>query len=289
MIEMCLRILREVGVEGARVHLNSLGGVGTREAFREALVRYFEPHRAQLSEDSRRRLDKNPLRILDSKAPEDRALCEGAPSILDVLGDEDRAHFDGVRAGLDALGVDYVVDPKLVRGLDYYTRTLFEIQATTADLGAQSTVCGGGRYDGMVEGLGGPKVPAIGFAMGLERLLIAASAKQAPVDERPVYVAVLDASAAPRALAFASALRELGVKTELDARDVRLKGMLKRANAMDARYCVLVGASELSRGEVTLKDLAAHTQEALGLATAPALVAARAKIGGVAGPGEGGA
>jgi len=280
MIEMCLRILREVGVEGARVHLNSLGGAGTREAFRDALVRYLEPRRAELSEDSQRRLEKNPLRILDSKDPRDRAIAEGAPSILEVLSDEDRAHFDGVRAGLDALGVDYVVDAKLVRGLDYYTRTLFEIQATTADLGAQSTVCGGGRYDGMVEGLGGPKVPAIGFAMGLERLLIAAKDRDTGAAARPVYVAALDPEAAPRALAFARELRDRGVAVELDARDLRLKAMLRRADGLGARFCVLIGANELARGEVTLKDLGAHSQEAIAIAEAGATIADRVLGGG---------
>ncbi len=283
MIELAVRVLTSLGVGGLTVHVNSLGGSsgdsegGTRARYRDALLAFFTPRREALSEDSQRRLEKNPLRILDSKDPRDIELCAGAPSILEVLSDEDRAHFDGVKAALDALGVSYVVDPRLVRGLDYYTRTLFEIKANDADLGAQSTVCGGGRYDDMVEGLGGPKVPAIGFAMGLERLLIAAkNAELAPLPPS-VYVAVLAKDGLTPALQLARDLRGFGVRCDVDARDAKLKAMLRRADAAKARFCVLVGDEELKTSTFGLKDLAAHQQEGVPFERAAAVIADRVR------------
>ncbi|MBL9024214.1 MAG: histidine--tRNA ligase [Myxococcales bacterium] len=261
MIDLQVRFLRELGIRDVAVHVNSLGSGDTRARYREALLTHFSPRRDALSEDSQRRLEKNPLRILDSKDPRDHAAAEGAPTILDVLSEEDRAHFDGVKRALDALGITYVVDPKLVRGLDYYTRTLFELKATSADLGAQSTLSGGGRYDDMVEGLGGPKVPAIGFAMGIERLLVAMAEGEAPAKPKPIFIAVLtDAGLAP-SLRLASALRARGALVEVDSRDARLKAKLRRADAVGARICVLAGESELERNVFAVKDLAAHAQD----------------------------
>src|SRR5262249_50225339 len=148
-----------------------LGAGDTRQRYREALLNHFSPTKNKLSEDSQRRLEKNPLRILDSKDPRDIEAAASAPPLLDLLDEADTAHFKALCRYLSILGIDHAVDPGLVRGLDYYTRTLFEVRATESDLGAQNTLCGGGRYDNMVESLGGPKVPAIGFAMGLERIL----------------------------------------------------------------------------------------------------------------------
>src|SRR5262249_15910795 len=160
-----------LGISDFTVHLNSLGAAGTRVRYRDVLREYLVPKQAELSEDSQRRLERNPLRILDSKDPRDQEVSKGAPSILEVLDEADKEHCAGVKRCLDVLGVRYVVDEGLVRGLDYYTRTLFEVKTAAGDLGAQNTIVGGGRYDGMVESLGGPSVPAIGFAMGLERIL----------------------------------------------------------------------------------------------------------------------
>jgi len=268
MIDLQVRVLAALGIQGVEVFVNSIGSGDTRARYRDALLAHFTPRRAQLSEDSQRRLEKNPLRILDSKDPKDHAAGEGAPTILDVLSDDDRAHFDGVKRALDALGIAYVVDTKLVRGLDYYTRTLFEIKATQADLGAQSTLSGGGRYDDMVEGFGGPKVPAIGFAMGIERLLVAMGDVAAPERPRPIFVAVLaDAGLAP-ALRLASELRARGALVELDTRDARLKAKLRRADASGARLCVLAGESEIARGVFAVKDLAAHQQDEIPIESA---------------------
>jgi histidyl-tRNA synthetase len=275
MIDLVVRVLRDLGIGDVAVHLNSLGAEGTRERYRDALLAYLLPHRAELGEDSQRRLEKNPLRVLDSKDPKDQAIAAGAPSILDVLGDEDRAHFDGVRRALDALKIAYVVDPRLVRGLDYYTRTLFEVKATSADLGAQSTVCGGGRYDGMIESLGGPKTPAIGFAMGIERLLVAMRDEETRSASRMVYVAALSDAALPRALELASQLRDRSVRVEVDGRGAKLKTILQRAERSGAALCALLGDDEIARGELSLKDLSARTQEAVALDAAAAMIAAR--------------
>ncbi len=277
MIELCVRVLDGLAIKDLTVHVNSLGSSGpgetnTRARYRAALLDHFTPRRAELSEDSQRRLEKNPLRILDSKDPRDIALAKEAPSIVDVLSDEDRAHFDGVKAALDALGIAYVVDPRLVRGLDYYTRTLFEIKTGSADLGAQNTLCGGGRYDEMVEGLGGQKTPAIGFAMGVERLFIAHEASKretsAPAWNRAVYLASLPSSddagaksdALRAALAVAKELRDAGVRCDVDTRDAKLKAMIRRADALRTRACVIVGDEERRTNVVTLKDLANEVQ-----------------------------
>ena len=264
MIGFVADLLRELGLAEFTVHLSSLGSGGTRARYRDALLAYFEPRRASLGEDSQRRLDRNPLRILDSKDPRDREASIGAPSILDVLDEADKAHFDAVRRYLDALAVPYVVDASLVRGLDYYTRTLFEFKTATGDLGAQNTVAGGGRYDDMVASLGGPSVPAIGFAMGLERIL-AITSDSAKKAAPGCYIAPLSEACAARGLLLARDLRERGVYAEIDGRGGRLKGMLRRADAMGSRLCALIGDGELERGVLTLKDLAGHTQEEIPL------------------------
>jgi len=283
-IDLVLAILRDLGIHDVTVHLNSLGDGDTRERFRAALVEYFEPLRATLSEDSQRRLDKNPLRILDSKDRADQEASKGAPRILDILGGEDRAHFEGVKAHLRALEVPFVEDPTLVRGLDYYTRTLFEVRANNSDLGAQSTVCGGGRYDHMVEGLGGPKTPAIGFAMGLERLLTlmptATGTEAPPVVLVPLLDGEATAGAAdPSILAarIAKGLREATVRAEVDTRGGKLKNALARAEKRGARWVVIVGRNEAERGIAAIKDLAKRAQHDVPLGEVVAwLQAARA-------------
>ncbi len=276
IIELCVRVLQGLAIKELTVHLNSLGSSGpgetnTRARYRAALLDYFTPRRAELSDDSQRRLEKNPLRILDSKDARDIALAKDAPSTLDVLSDDDRLHFEGVTAALDALGITYVVDPRLVRGLDYYTRTLFEIKTASADLGAQNTLCGGGRYDEMIEGLGGPKTPAIGFAMGIERLLIAHLASTQKETSAPWLPAVYVASLAPddagakkdatrTALSLAKQLRDAGIRCDVDTRDSKLKAMLRRADALRTRACVILGDEERRTGMLTVKDLANEVQ-----------------------------
>jgi histidyl-tRNA synthetase len=274
MIDFVSELLRALGIPSFTVHVSSLGSGGTRARYRDALKAFLEPKKHELSEDSQRRLEKNPLRILDSKDPRDKEAAKGAPSILDLLDEADQAHWDGLRHALDVLGVAYVVDPTLVRGLDYYTRTLFELKTAAGDLGAQNTLVGGGRYDDMVAGLGGPKVPAIGFAAGMERLL--ATMPDAPRRAGPAaYIAPMSAAATDRALVLARELRSAGVGTEVDGRGLRLKPMLRRADAVGARFALLLGEGELERGVVTVKDLAGHSQDEIPLDGAARVLADR--------------
>jgi len=261
MIDMCAELVRTLGVKDFVIHVNSIGSGPTRTRYREALQAFFEPNRAALSEDSQRRLTTNPLRILDSKDPRDLELSAGAPSVVDVLADDDAAHFDALRRHLDRLAVPYVVDPRLVRGLDYYTRTLFELKITTGELGAQDALLGGGRYDNMIGNLGSKKpVPAIGFAMGIERVL-EVTAREEPKVGPACYLAPMSADAIGPALVLAKRLREGGLWCEVDGRGLSLKAMLRRANSMDARLALLLGADELANGTVTVKDLGRHEQD----------------------------
>lgn len=257
--ELCA-FLSAAGVTAPRVLLNSIGGAGTRIAYSEAVRAYLEPKKAQLSEDSQKRLEKNALRILDSKAPEDHAALEGAPTLESVLDEADKDHFKNLLGHLDALGVTYEVDPKLVRGLDYYTRTLFEIKGAKEKLGAGDTLIGGGRYDGMVEQLGGANVPAIGFAGGLERLLIATDeGEKSPIVS--VFMAPMGGPATTYALVLARELRAHGVTCDVDTRGANLKSMLRRATSLEAPYGIIVGDAEIAAGVVEVKDLNARTQE----------------------------
>ena len=274
MIAMLVELLQSIGVPDLEVLVNSIGSADARPRFRDALVTFFEPKRASLSEESQRRLATNPLRILDSKDPRDVAACEGAPTIESVLSDEDKKHFADLRRLLDTLGVAHRVDPKLVRGLDYYTRTIFEIKGAKAKLGAGDTLVGGGRYDGMIEDLGGPKVPALGFAAGLERLVIAAEPQgaEAVVD---AFVAPVGEAALGPALELARDLRGRGVTTSCDTRGASLKALLRRANTLGARLVLILGDGEIARGVVTLKDLAGHAQEEVPRDRAAAIVADR--------------
>jgi histidyl-tRNA synthetase len=279
MIEMLVSLLKSIGVPDLEVLVNSIGSAETRPKFKEALKAFFEPKKASLSDDSQRRMDTNPLRILDSKDPRDQAACEGAPTIHEFLSDDDKKHFDGLRKLLDALGVPHRVDPKLVRGLDYYTRTIFEIKGAKAKLGAGDTLLGGGRYDGMIEDLGGPKVPAIGFGAGLDRLLIAAEPQgaEAVVD---AFVAPIGENALGPALALARELRARGIATEADTRGSSLKSLLRRANTQGARLVLILGEGEIGRNVVTLKDLAGHAQEEVPRENAAAIVADRLAASG---------
>jgi len=273
MIDMLATFLREVGVLDVEVLVNSLGGVETRARYRDALVAYFTPHRDALSEESRRRLETNPLRILDSKSEQDKLVAKDAPNILDFLGDDDRAHFDGLQRTLDALGTRYRIEPRLVRGLDYYTRTLFEIQGHGGGLGAQSTICGGGRYDNLVQQLGGPATPAIGFAFGIERILLVGGA-EAETPRCDVLVVAASSAELSEAVLIARDLRARGLVVEADLRGQSMKNQLRRADKVGARLAVLVGSAELERGVAQVKDLTARTQHEIARAELTAHVVA---------------
>jgi histidyl-tRNA synthetase len=259
---MLVKLMNQLGITEVSAHLNTLGGPGTRARYRDRLVEYLTPRQSELGEDSRRRLQTNPLRILDSKDPREADILAGAPSILDVLEDDDRAHFEHLCRYLDHLQTPYVVDARLVRGFDYYTRTLFELRSRATELGSQNALGGGGRYDRMVRELGGPDVPAIGFALGLERILMAMP-QAAPPARKSVFLAPIGEAATAEALLVAKSLRRYGVPADVDGRQSSLKSMLRRANAAGATFCIVIGDSELSQGKVQVKDLAGHTQEEL--------------------------
>jgi len=250
-------ILEALGVaELTTLELNTLGDPDSRRAYRDALVAYFEGHRARLSADSRERLERNPLRILDSKDEGDRALIAEAPAFEDYLNDASRAFFAEVREGLEALGIAYRLNNRLVRGLDYYCHTAFEF--TTEALGAQGTVMGGGRYDGLVETMGGPPTPGVGWAAGIERL--AMLLRDPPPAPRPFAVVPVGAAAERRALLLTQQLRHEGFTVELGYGG-NLKKRMRRANGLGARAALLLGEEELAQGAVGLRDLDSGAQE----------------------------
>lgn len=266
LIVMTAELWRALGIEeGVTLELNTLGSPEARAAYRDALVEWLTPHRDVLDADSQRRLLQNPLRILDSKVPRTRELIAQAPSFQDYLDAPSRAHFDGLRRQLDAAGVAHVVNPRIVRGLDYYTRTVFEW--TTDRLGAQGTVCAGGRYDGLVAQLGGRPTPAVGFALGMERvLLLAESLGALPASlEQDVdaYLLVLDDADQPAALALSRSLRQAvpGLRLQMHCGGGKPKARLKRADASGADYALILGASEVAADTVAVKALRAGGEQ----------------------------
>jgi histidyl-tRNA synthetase len=259
VILMARSLWRDLGLGDLRLELNSLGQPDERQAHRAALVAHFQAHEAQLDADARRRLHSNPLRILDSKNPAMQPLVESAPVLMDYLGEASLKHFDAVRATLDAADQPYRINPRLVRGLDYYNLTVFEW--ISDKLGAQGTLCGGGRYDGLIEMIGGKPGPAVGWGMGIERVLDAL--KQAGIEPPAwvpdAYAIVPEAPALPAATVAAEALRAAGVSVVLHAAGKdgpgSMKAQFKRADASGARYALVFGAAELAQGMVALKPL----------------------------------
>jgi histidyl-tRNA synthetase len=258
LILMCRALWRELGlVEGrdVRLELNSLGQPAERQAHRGALIAHFEAHADALDDDAKRRLHSNPLRILDTKNPAMKAVADAAPRLIDFLGAESQGHFDAVRAVLDAAGLAYTVNPRLVRGMDYYNLTVFEW--ITERLGAQGTICGGGRYDGLFEQLGGKPTPAVGFASGLERVvLLLEELGLFPAAAAPAaYAVVPSASALPRVMVVIEALRAAGVAVLLHAGGGSMKSQFKRADASGANYALIFGEAELAQDVVAVKPL----------------------------------
>jgi histidyl-tRNA synthetase len=255
------QLLSELGIaDGVTLELNTLGDPETRDAWRTALIEYFESHKGDLSEDSVARLQRNPLRILDSKDPRDKAICADAPSVDEYLTPAAADFFDAVKAGVDAAGVPWKRNPRLVRGLDYYRHTAFEF--VTDRLGAQGTVIAGGRYDGLIESLGGPHTPAVGWAAGIERLAMMIEAPQR--ETAAVVVVPLGERAEVAAQRIVAGLRREGVATDMAYRG-NMKKRLSRANASGAAYALILGDEELDRGEAQLKNLATGEQRAVSL------------------------
>ncbi|MDE0724006.1 MAG: histidine--tRNA ligase [Alphaproteobacteria bacterium] len=253
-------LLKALGIDdGLYVTVNSLGSKEDRVKYREALVAYFEPHFEKLSADSKERLHKNPLRILDSKSENDRALLGDAPKLEDYLSEESKAHFADVKAGLDALGLPYKFDGTLVRGLDYYTHTVFEIHSDK--LGAQSQVISGGRYDGLVEQMGKDSVAGVGFGSGTERL--EAIMREMDMKRRPVSFIAMGEGTTVEALRLADKLRAVGLYADVSLDGGSFKSQMKRANKLNACYSVIIGEDEMKSGEYQLKDMDSGEQHSL--------------------------
>ena len=259
------RILGELGLGGrTALQLNTLGDPESRTAYREALVAYFNDYLADLSAESRERLHRNPLRILDSKSEQDRAIVAGAPAFGDYLNAESRAFFSEVQAGLTALGIPFELNDRLVRGLDYYTHTAFEF--TTTELGAQDAVMAGGRYDGLIAMMGGPSTAGVGWAAGIERLSMLCG--EAPPARRPIALIPIGGDAEARALILAETLREAGLKIDLGYSG-NLGRRMKRANRLNAVAAILIGEDELAQEKATVRDMDGGGQEEVPLARLP--------------------
>ena len=254
LIVMCADLWRTLGISPT-LQLNTLGDYASRQRHRQKLIAYFEAHEDALDEDAKRRLHSNPLRILDTKNPAMQALNEGAPKLMDELDDDAREHFDALQALLTANGIAFEINPRLVRGLDYYNRTVFEW--VTDQLGAQGTVCAGGRYDGLIEQLGGKSAPAAGFAMGIERLLALMEVAGTPLATPVPDAYIVHAGQAAEAFAWqaAAALRSAGLATVMHCGGGSFKSQMKKADASRARYAVIIGDDEAAAQQVTLKPL----------------------------------
>jgi histidyl-tRNA synthetase len=268
LIIMSARMWKRLGIDKIRLEINSLGVPESRARYREALVEYFTGVKNQLDEDSIRRLEQNPLRILDSKNPDLQDIVQAAPVMLDYLDEESAAHFDGLQGLLDAAGVEYEINPRLVRGLDYYSRTVFEW--VTDALGSQGAVCSGGRYDGLVEKLGGRATPAVGWAMGIERFvaLFEACGGKAPPSLPDVYIAALGDGTVARGFALAEELRDRvsGIRVDMNLGGGSFKAQMKRADKSGATYALILGEQELSEGRIGCKPLRSdEEQESIAL------------------------
>ena len=260
-IAMAYQLFNTLGIKEVTLHLNSLGNTESRLAYRQALIDYLTPMRDTLSKDSQRRLDENPLRVLDSKEKEDKIAVENAPSILDYLDEESQTHFDEVRAMLDSLNIPYVIDTNMVRGLDYYNHTIFEF-ITNIDK-SELTICAGGRYDSLVEYFGGPETAGFGFGLGLERLLLVLDKQgiKLPVEESlDVYIAVLGSGANGKALELVQSIRYQGFKAERDYLGRKIKAQFKSADTFKAKTVITLGESEVESGVVKVKNNATREE-----------------------------
>jgi len=273
VIAFMAEVYRMAGIVNTTLRINSVGDPESRLSYKEALIAYFKPMEDQLSEISRTRLQNNPMRILDSKEPEDQPLVAGAPSIIDYLNQDCLDHYGKVKAHLEALGISYVEDHRLVRGLDYYTKTAFEL--TSPDLGSQDALGGGGRYDLLVEELGGQPTPAVGFASGMERFMIACEALGIALGGEPtadVYIACHGDNARAWAVKAAQELRNSGVSTMYDTSGRSVKAQMKEANREGAKWTIVVGESELESGQFVLRNMQVSEEQSLPFASIKSIV-----------------
>lgn len=267
LIFLLNELFKRLGLTGLSAHINSLGCPDCRPAFQTALLEFLGSKKDRLCENCIRRMDKNPLRILDCKIQECKEALASAPATLDHLCPACEDHFDTVKKSLETQGVDFIVDKSLVRGLDYYTRTAWEIQTTT--LGAQSAVAGGGRYDGLVKELGGPQTPGIGFAIGFDRLVEVMEQMDTVPEDAPLdlFIVALGDGALDKGYHWSCQLNQAGIRTDMDFRGKSMKALMKRANKMNARYVLIAGEDELAENAVVLRNMMTKEQASLGLET----------------------
>lgn len=262
VIALASDFIKKIGIEDVELRINSVGCRECRPVYRKALQDYLRPYYEDLSDISKDRFESNPMRIIDSKDITDQRIAKDAPYMLDYLCDDCKAAFEALKTNLDAMGISYVVDPRIVRGLDYYTKTAFEF--VTTKIGAQGTICGGGRYDHLVEEIGGPSIPGVGFGLGKERLLILMEQNDIVVDDPNVpdiSVSFIGDKARLYALDLVHKLRAGGVSAIIDTLNRNLKGQMKYANKLNARYSVVIGENEIEKGIVTLKNMNSGEQK----------------------------
>ncbi|NMD70586.1 histidine--tRNA ligase [Bacillus sp. DNRA2] len=268
VISLAMSLYQELGLKKLKLVINSLGDKDSRNAHREALIQHFQPRIGEFCSDCRNRLEKNPMRILDCKQDRDHELMKTAPSIIDYLNDESRSYFDKVQKYLTALEVEFEIDPNLVRGLDYYNHTAFEIMSNAEGFGAITTLCGGGRYNGLVEDLGGPETPGIGFAMSIERFLAALEAEKVelPLSESiDCYLVSLGEDAKDHTVALLHQLRKAGFSAERDYLDRKIKTQFKAADRLQAKFVAVLGDDELKANKINLKNMATGEQTEVAL------------------------
>ncbi|WP_226037002.1 histidine--tRNA ligase [Aquibacillus saliphilus] len=268
VISLAMSAYQELGLRSLRLVINSLGDGESRQNHRNALINHFEPHKNELCHDCNLRLDKNPLRILDCKKDQNHPAMETAPSILEFLNEDSNQYFEKVKGHLDKMEIDYVVDKNLVRGLDYYNHTAFEIMSDADGFGAITTLSGGGRYNGLVEDLGGPTTPGIGFALSVERLLMALEAEQVhlPVDDNlDCYFVTLGEKADAEAIRLTYTLRKAGIQVDKDYQSRKFKAQFKAADRLNAKYVIVLGETELENNIVNVKDMHSGEQEEVSI------------------------
>lgn len=276
VISLAHTLFSNLGIRNLELNINSLGCPTCRKEYTAALKAYFTEHIDSLCDTCKGRLEKNPMRIIDCKSPECKKIAAGAPSILDYICDECRDHFEKVKGYLTGMGIPFTVDPTIVRGLDYYTKTVFEFVSN--DIGAQGTVCGGGRYDGLIEQLGGKPLPGLGFAMGMERLFLLLESQGIQLPDEPpcdIYLAPLGENAVGKVMELTLDLRKKGLRVETDLMGRSLKAQMKYADKLGARYVAILGDDELQKGVVTLKNMADSSQEETAIADIFSVVGGR--------------
>ncbi|MBT2569141.1 histidine--tRNA ligase [Planococcus sp. ISL-110] len=264
VISLAMELYRSVGLKQLRLVINSLGDTESRVAHKEALVKHFEPSINEFCGDCQTRLEKNPLRILDCKVDRNHPLMATAPSLADYLNGESQAYFDEVQSYLTSMDISFVVDPNLVRGLDYYNHTAFEIMSDAEGFGAITTLAGGGRYNGLVEDLGGPESPGIGFAMSIERLLLALEMEKVEIGQSQnleVYVVAMDETTKKKAFSVVRDLRMNGISADMDFAGRKVKAQMKSADRKGAGFVIVIGETELESGKVALKEMATGEQQ----------------------------